>query len=519
MPIGSLNFENISFSYGSMPTPLFAGLDLSFPRGWTGVVGANGAGKTTVLKLACGLLEPDEGLVRGPAVAVYCAQRTDDPPVELPEVLGSGDPRALRLRQRLALGPDWAGRWPTLSHGERKRAQIGCALWLDPDVLGLDEPTNHIDAECRAVLVAALRGYRGIGLLVSHDRGLLDALCGRCLFVEPPDAVMRPGGYSSGRKEADREELALRRRKDTIRDKAVKLEREAARRASRAAQVSRGLSKKGLDPKDHDRKGRIDLARLTGVDGKAARLAAGMKTRSEDGFREAAEIHVRKRYELGIWFEAEACRRDVLFKLPAGTVPFGDGRGLEHPELVMRPGDRIAVSGPNGTGKSTLIRLVLEALAVPADRLTYIPQEIGLETARGILEEVRRQPSDVLGRVLNIVSRLGSRPAGLLYTDEPSPGELRKLLLALGIARRPWLIIMDEPTNHLDLPSIECLEEALEGCPCGLLLVSHDERLLGRLTEIRWAVERCGMSGEERNVLRVGRVTIASGPGPEGIID
>jgi macrolide transport system ATP-binding/permease protein len=87
-----------------------------------------------------------------------------------------------------------------------------------------------------------------------------------------------------------------------------------------------------------------------------------------------------------------------------------------------------------------------------------------------ILAEARTLPSEELGRVMNVVSRLGSRPARLLETTNPSPGELRKLRLALGLARTPHLIVMDEPTNHLDLPSIECLEDALAACPCGLLL-------------------------------------------------
>jgi macrolide transport system ATP-binding/permease protein len=86
------------------------------------------------------------------------------------------------------------------------------------------------------------------------------------------------------------------------------------------------------------------------------------------------------------------------------------------------------------------------------------------------------------------VSRLGSRPQRLLETTEPSPGEVRKLLLALGITRAPHLIIMDEPTNHLDLPSIQCLEAALQECPCGLVLVSHDQYFLDRLTTIRWHI-------------------------------
>jgi macrolide transport system ATP-binding/permease protein len=104
---------------------------------------------------------------------------------------------------------------------------------------------------------------------------------------------------------------------------------------------------------------------------------------------------------------------------------------------------------------------------------------------------------------MTIVSRLGSRPELLLRSVEPSPGELRKLLLARGISRAPYLIVMDEPTNHLDLPSIECLEEALADCPCGLLLVSHDERFLGRLTGTRWRLTRAGTGGADRTKVEI----------------
>ena len=90
---------------------------------------------------------------------------------------------------------------------------------------------------------------------------------------------------------------------------------------------------------------------------------------------------------------------------------------------------------------------------------------------------------------MTIVSRLGSRPERLLRSDDPSPGELRKLLLALGMAQEPHLIIMDEPTNHLDLPSIECLEAALSDCHCGLLLVSHDQRFLEALCQQWWVID------------------------------
>ncbi len=496
-------FEKVWFRYESMPAPLLQGLGTSFPEGWTGVVGANGAGKTTVLKLACGLLQPRQGSIRLPGIAVYCAQRTDDAPEQLGSLIEAGDPIASRLKGQLGIERDWLKRWSSLSHGERKRTQIAAALWQQPVVLGLDEPTNHIDADARAMLISALREYCGIGLLVSHDRELLNALCRHCLFMEPPDAVMRAGNYTSGRREATREEEYVRSRKEAAKQHAAQLKAEAQRRASHARDADRRLSKRSLDLRDHDRRRRIDFARLSGADGRAGRLAKQMQSRFEQARSTAEGIKVRKHYELGIWIEGERCRRDTLFRRPAGIIPLGSVRELHHPDLTMLPRDRIALTGANGSGKSTLVRHLLSAIDLPAGRLTYLPQEIDLRSSCEILDEVRRQPSETLGKIMTVVSRLGSRPARLLNSDEPSPGELRKLLLALGIALRPHLIVMDEPTNHLDLPSIECLEEALADCPCGMLLVSHDEPLLRRLTQTRWHIAWDGTADQDRMLLRI----------------
>jgi ATPase subunit of ABC transporter with duplicated ATPase domains len=486
MTVKFVFFEEVSYRFESMSEPLLRNLGISFAAGWTGVVGANGAGKTTVLKLACGLLGPGEGRVQLPGDALYCAQRTDQVPGLLDSLIEAKDRGASEVKGQLGIGSDWVRRWDSLSHGERKRAQIAVALWQQPAVLALDEPTNHIDADARAMLIPALRDFRGVGLLVSHDRDLLDALCRFCLFLNPPDAAMRPGNYSAGRREALREEEYTRRRKELAKRNVTRLKIEAQRRRVRAQSADRKGSKKGLDPRDRDRRARIDLARLTGADGQAGKLAKRMQSRLGRARKAAEGIKVRKQYELGIWLGGERCKRDTLFLLRAGRLPLGGTRELHYPDLTMLPGDRIALTGANGTGKSTLVRYILSTMDLPAGRLTYLPQEIDLRSSCDILAEVRRQPSEMLGRIMTVVSRLGSRPARLLESVEPSPGELRKLLLALGIARQPYLIIMDEPTNHLDLPSIEYLEEALEDCPCGLLLVSHDERFLRRLTHTRW---------------------------------
>jgi ATPase subunit of ABC transporter with duplicated ATPase domains len=142
----------------------------------------------------------------------------------------------------------------------------------------------------------------------------------------------------------------------------------------------------------------------------------------------------------------------------------------------------------NGSGKSSLVSYIVDNLNIPQKSITYVPQEINAEQSRMILNDVRNCSGEKLGFLMNIVSRLGSRPDLLLGSDLPSPGELRKLLLALGITRSPDIIVMDEPTNHMDLPSMQSLEKALSDCPCCLLLVSHDKFFLNKLTKIEWSI-------------------------------
>ncbi len=485
---GFVSLENVSYAYDAMSTPLLTALSTTFPQGWTGVVGANGAGKTTLLKLATGLLEPRTGRVKLPGDALYCAQRTDEAPEWFERFLAARDREASEWKGRLAIGSDWAQRWSSLSHGERKRAQIGGMLWFQPAVLALDEPTNHIDAEARSLLISTLRRFIGIGLLVSHDRELLDSLCDQCLFLDPPRAVMRPGNYSLGRSQAAIEEESVRRRREVAKRDLARLREEQVRRAEKARAADRARSKRNLNPKDRDGRARIDLARVTGKDGQAGRLVRQMHARIDQAHRTVQGNGVRKTHELGIWMDGGYSRRDTLFRLDAGTLGLGYGRELRFPDLSMSPRDRIGLTGANGSGKSTLIRVILERRDLPPERLTYIPQEIDAPSSSALLNEVRRLPPEVLGKLMTVVSRLGSRPDRLLESAEPSPGEARKLMLGLGIARQPHLIIMDEPTNHMDLPSIECLEEALDDCPCGLLLVSHDLRFLARLTRTRWHI-------------------------------
>ena len=191
--------------------------------------------------------------------------------------------------------------------------------------------------------------------------------------------------------------------------------------------------------------------------------------------RSAAEVH--------FWVPGNKRKSDYLFRIPEGKIKAGDFI-LHHPNLAMTPSDRIALVGRNGSGKTTLIKLIVDNL--PLSDFLYIPQEITLKQSKKIIHEVRNLPNKEKGHLMTIIAGLGSDPVKLLDTTEPSPGELRKLMLALGVKEAPSLIIMDEPTNHLDLPSIISLESALKTCPAGLLLVGHDISFLESCTQKEW---------------------------------
>ncbi|MCX5977448.1 MAG: ATP-binding cassette domain-containing protein [Coprothermobacterota bacterium] len=487
--IQSIVFRDVAFTYERMSGWLFEGLSLHFATGWTGIIGANGAGKTTLLRLAAGELTPMKGIVEIAVPAVYCQQRTDLPPGGLDGLLRENDAEALKIRGNLGVEEDWPERWEPLSHGERKRAQIAAALWQKPDLLAIDEPTNHLDRAAREMLQRALRGFRGIGLLISHDRELLDSLCSQCVFLDPPSVIIRPGGYTAATEQVACERASAQREREAAKTELMRLRRVATKRRAIAQQSDSRVSKRGLNPKDSDAREKIDMARVTGKDAVGGKLLRQLDGRLHQAEERLQGIQAVKTNQLGIWAPGERSRRDWLFSLKAGELALGERRRLVYPDLAMRPDQRIALTGPNGGGKSTLIGQVVAAVNVPAERLVYIPQEFDRESCRDLLERVRQLSHEEMGRLLAIVSRLGSRPSRLLESEDPSPGEVRKLLLALGIVKAPHLIIMDEPTNHMDLPSIECLEDALRDCPCGLLLVSHDLRFLKALVKSRWDIE------------------------------
>ena len=191
-----LTLKNVSFSYDTSVEPLFENMSVSFFRDWTGIIGENGCGKSTFLQLATQILKPCSGNLSSNGFSIYCPQRTDFPPKEFSDFTYGLDNYACKLKGVLGVREDWYSRWETLSHGERKRAQIAVALWKEPQILAMDEPTNHLDREARNLIIASLLTFKGVGLIVSHDRELLDKLCGKCLFIDHPEVKMYIGNYT-----------------------------------------------------------------------------------------------------------------------------------------------------------------------------------------------------------------------------------------------------------------------------------------------------------------------------------
>ncbi len=483
-----IQIKTITFSYNSILTPVFEKISATCASGWTGIVGKNGSGKSTFLKLITQQLKPDSGIIELKGEVLYCPQRTDNPALILEDFLISKESSALKIKNLLKIENHYCDNWNALSHGEKKRTQLAIALWINPNILAIDEPTNHLDYLAKQLIINSLKNYKGIGLIVSHDRLLLDTLCYQCLFIKPPNIIIRPGGVSNGLEQEKIENINKKREFIKTNKKYKRLYNEMNRRKNIANKQDKKKSKKGLAKKDHDAKSKIDLARLSGKDGAAGKRFKQIESRVKQAEQKLFNTKKADWIKTGIWISGSLSKRDYLLKVPKNEIILGNNKKLIFPDLIMNPSDKIALTGLNGTGKSTLIKYLLKNLNLDLKNVIYLPQEVSIEKSKIIINEVKELNHDKLGQIMIIISRLGSDPKRLLQTNTPSPGEIRKLILALGILKDPHLIIMDEPTNHLDIIAMKCFEEALSNCPCGLLLISHDDFFLNVLTKINWKI-------------------------------
>ena len=518
MDTSFLHINSLSFTYDGAPEALFRTLSVTVPRGWSGVVGANGCGKSTLLRLIAGFLTPSEGSVYRPGAVYYLEQRDDHPPVGLDEFLWEGGESG-RLKGMLRVGDDWPWRWESLSHGERKRAQVAYALSRAPEVLLVDEPTNHVDRPTREVIVAALERYEGVGLVVSHDRELLDRLCARCLFVRSPSHVtVRPGGVSEGLAQENGErERAVREREQAVRHE-QRIAREVRQRRTEADRQGAKRSKRGLDTKDSDGRARIGLAILTGQDGQAGRRARRMEARYEQAHREreereeeVARVYDGRSGKMGLRWRGSTSGGDRVLWWKAHRVPLAEGRVLVVDDMALARSMRVGVEGVNGAGKTTLLRharlpdgRVLGEVASSPEWMhgcgvVLIEQELTPSRIGWLSERLHDLSRERRGEVLARVARLGSDPRKVDESGSLSPGEARKLQLALAIDDSIHALVLDEPTNHLDLDTVRTLEQMLSGFAGALLVVSHDALFLDAVCRSRWSLR------EEAGEVRIAR--------------
>ena len=314
---------------------------------------------------------------------------------------------------------------------------------------------------------------------------------------------MRPGGYSQASSQVALERSSAIHARDIAQKEKARTEREVQRRREEASRVQARRSGKGIAKNDSDARAKKRHYIVSGQDGKSGKLSARIQSRLEKAEDNVANSKVEKRYDAHVWLDAEPSRRKVLFRMEPGHISVGESL-LSFPALFIGNTDHIGLVGDNGSGKTTLVKKIITSISTDTSsmdaifentgrvdtKVLYIPQEPDIAQKENTLKKIRELPSAQRGQVLSIVAQLNSDPDCILEGDTVSPGEMRKLMLALGILDSPELVIMDEPTNYLDLGSTEALEQLLSVYPGALLLVSHDASLVSSATFITWRIQK-----------------------------
>ncbi|MFR3091685.1 MAG: ATP-binding cassette domain-containing protein [Eggerthella lenta] len=472
--------HHLSHTYEGADQPALDDVSLAFASGWTGIVGPNGAGKSTLVHCICGTLAPDQGAVTPRVRGAVCRQSTATPPETLEEFACDYGSTAVKLRSLLEIEDEQLWSYAMLSHGERKRIQIACALAAEPGAGArrADEPPRRAHPRPRR---AGARLFKGAGLLVSHDRALLDELVRSCVFVEAGRALAIPGrprrAGSSSCAKIPCEPSAGRR------GRAGAYQGRERRRDGVAAPIGRptlGAASRSTRP----RRPCEDQARRlygTGRQGGQAFVPDGQ------AHRRGRETPRGARCEEGAprlpGAGRRAAPRKVLARLPAGSIPLGPERMLHHPELYLGNEDRVGLVGKNGAGKSTLLHALLRRVTLEEGWRTFRRRFPTTRSARCSSSCGRsRRPS---GRVLHR-SAAGIASGARVGRRAAEPGEVRKLKIA-----RSLLVASPHRHGRTDEPSgrsIEALQDVLRHCACALVLVSHDEqfqRARGRALGVR----------------------------------
>jgi len=446
-----------------------------------GIVGRNGDGKSTLLRILAGAQEPDSGQVtRRGGTTVGVLSQSDDLDPDLPvgvTIVGeraehewAGDARIRDVIAGLASDIPWDALVGTLSGGQRRRVALATLLTRDWDVLALDEPTNHLDVEGIAWLAEHLKtrwGRNSGGLLVvTHDRWFLDEVSTTTWEVHDRTVEAFEGGYAAyilQRVERDRQSAVVEQKRQNLARKEL-------------AWLRRGPPARTSKPKF-----RIDAANEL--------IADVPPLRDPVSLRSLATARLGK---------------DVVDLLDAG-VAFDEREILRDVTWRIAPGERTGILGANGAGKSTLLSLVAGAIEPTSGRVKRGKTvRIGvLDQGYGALAPVEQdRVREVLARTKTTFSIDGKdvTPAQLLErlgfprehlsarVADLSGGQRRRLQLLLVLLDEPNVLILDEPTNDLDTDMLAALEDVLDSWPGTLLVVSHDRYFVERVTDQQYAV-------------------------------
>jgi ATP-binding cassette subfamily F protein uup len=469
-----VNLERVHLAYGLRT--LLDGVSLGVGAGErVGVVGRNGGGKTTLLQVLAGRIEPDAGRVtaaRGGTVGLLTQRDELDADATVRhQVLGdradhewAADARARDVVTELLAGLDLDRVVGALSGGERRRTALASLLLTTHDLLVLDEPTNHLDIESVDWLARHLTALPSALVVVTHDRWFLDAVCTRTWEVHDGSVDAYDGGYAAyvlAKAERERQSAATQaRRRNLLRKELAWLRRGPPARTSKP-------------------KFRIDAATALVAD----------------------EPAPRDRLELER-FAVQRLGKDVL-DIETVSLRRGERSVLSQATWRLGPGDRVGLVGVNGAGKTSVLRLLDGTLAPSAGRvkrgrtvaIAHLTQDLA-EIAPGLrvleaVEESGRVLTTAKGEVTAsaLLERFGFTGERLVTrVGDLSGGERRRLQILRLLLTSPNVLLLDEPTNDLDVETLTVLEDHLDSWPGTLVVVSHDRYFLERVCDTVWAL-------------------------------
>ena len=475
-----LGAEKVSLSFAT--TRVFENLTIGVQDGdRIGIVGRNGDGKSTLIKLFARIQEPDSGQItkRGDVRVGLLDQFDQFAPTETisevvvgdtPEHEWAGNSKIRDIFQGLLKDFDFNQKVSELSGGQRRRVALAALLAKDWDILMLDEPTNHLDIEGVAWLAQHLKSRWGKAtgglLVVTHDRWFLDEVCNLTWEVHDGNVEVYDGGYASyilERNERARSQAATESRRQNLLRKEL-------------AWLRRGAPARTTKPKF-----RID--------------AANELIANEPPPRDSVSLAKLATTRLG---------KDVL-DIENMSYEIDSQQILDNVTLRLGPGDRIGLVGPNGAGKTTLLRLILGKISPTSGRVklgkTVVPAILSQEVIeldefgdQRIFELIAREKKTFTVNkkevgISQLIEQLGFTSLQLQTpVSDLSGGQKRRLQLLRLLFGEPNLLILDEPTNDLDTDMLAQVEDLLDSWPGTLIVVSHDRYLLERVTDTQYAL-------------------------------